>query len=66
MSEQNEMCPKCKTIFIQWDRGYFRCLERNCQHRWRAWKAGPKDYNKLENPHLIASLPGRYIPYADE
>lgn len=62
MSEMNEKCPKCGSIFIQWNGNRFECLVRICRHKWLNWPRGPKSYEELENPHLRASLPRGCFP----
>jgi len=62
MSKTDEKCPKCKSIFIQWNGKRFECLERACNHIWLDWSGGPRTYDELENPHLKASLPVGYFP----
>lgn len=31
-----EVCPKCGSIFIEWDRQnkLFKCLQKSCLHTW--------------------------------
>lgn len=64
-----EVCPKCESIFIQWDALHdcFSCLERNCQNKWTDWPEGPKKYDEIENKHLRLSIPWQSaIPYANK
>jgi len=57
-----ERCPKCSSIFVQWEGRQFECLERACRHKWLNWPMGPNSYKDIENPHLKCSLPVGYFP----
>jgi len=64
-----EECLKCGSIFIEWDGSHrcFRCLERDCQHKWTVWPKGPKKYDEIKNEYLKVSLPWQSaIPYANK
>lgn len=66
LRQSKDVCPKCGSIFIEWNGGYYHCLECACQHKWTVWKGGPTTYKEIENPHLKASLPlHSSIPYSN-
>ncbi len=49
-----EVCPKCGSIFIEWDGGNqrFRCLQKDCLHTWRMELKEP-----VKNVYLRMTLP---------
>lgn len=53
-----EVCPKCKSRFIQYDEGNDECycLEKDCNYRWKA----DLDFDDIKNPYLRASI--KHIP----
>jgi len=53
-----EICPKCKSIFIQYDENNDECycLEKHCNHRWKE----DLDFNNIKNPYLRTSI--KHIP----
>ncbi len=64
--KRKDVCPKCGSIFIEWNGGCYHCVERDCLHRWTVWTEGPKKFEEIENPHLKASLPlHSFIPYSN-
>lgn len=64
-----ERCPKCCSMFIEWDgfHNCYRCLKRHCQHTWITWPEdkGPRKYEDIKNVYLRLSMPpGGPVPYA--
>jgi hypothetical protein len=53
-----EVCPKCSSIFIVWDKslGCYRCLENDCRYTWD-YLEGPSTYDEVKNGFLKVSLP---------
>jgi len=56
--EEWENCPKCQSLFIQYDQNTNECycLEKGCGHRWDA----DFDFNNIKNPYLRTSI--KHIP----
>jgi hypothetical protein len=49
-----ESCPKCKSIFIQYDENSDECycLMKECNHNWSV----DLDFSNIKNPYLRASI----------
>lgn len=49
-----ERCPKCKSIYIQYDEysDECYCLNKECGHRWEA----DFDFHNIKNPYLRTSI----------
>ena len=54
MKNEIEKCPKCDSIFIQYNNatGQCYCLEKICQHKWYQ----KLDYDSIENNYLRCSI----------
>lgn len=52
--EEWEYCPKCKSLFIQYDkcRDECYCLVKNCNHRW----VFNYDFCNIKNSYLRISI----------
>ncbi|MDD5530627.1 MAG: hypothetical protein PHX21_11470 [bacterium] len=63
-----EKCPKCGSIFIEWDgeRGCYKCLMRKCQNKWTEWDTSiPEKQEDVKNFYLRLSLSiGNSVPYS--
>ena len=49
-----ERCPKCGSIYIQYDRitGKCYCLIKSCNHRWEQ----ELDFDNIKNAYLRATI----------
>jgi hypothetical protein len=52
--EDVERCPKCKSIYIQYDEysDECYCLNKECGNRWEA----DLDFHNIKNPYLRTSI----------
>lgn len=52
--EEMEFCPRCNSIYIQYDENNDECycLNRKCNNRWSAYL----DFNNIRNPYLRTSI----------
>ncbi len=50
-----ERCPKCQSLFIQYDevKDELYCLEKQCNNRW---SSDIDDFYNIKNPYLRNSI----------
>ena len=61
-----EKCPKCGSIFIEWNGSCYKCSLRKCQNKWTKWNIEISTKQEdIKNFYLRMSIPdGSIVPYS--